>query len=168
MTLLDSNILYDRLTLLAACLCAEIQNPDYGVPDVCFCGIVPGEAVPAEYAGDCNTRCGIAWVRMISAYPSNAVGVLITEPGNCAFGLGMDVEIGILRCISVGSADGDGPTPQELQDAAQLQIADALLMQRALFCCDGVPNKDVVLGTYQSLGPEGGLVGGAYTMSMAV
>jgi hypothetical protein len=46
MTLLDSNPIYDRLTLLAACLCAELENPDNGVPGACFCGIVPGESVP--------------------------------------------------------------------------------------------------------------------------
>jgi len=168
MTLLDQNVIYDRLTLLAACLCTAIEDPDNGVPGVCFCGIVPGDSVPAEYAGDCNTVCGIAWIRLVSAYPSNAVGVLKTEPGNCAFGLGMDVEMGILRCITIGDPDGTGPSPQELVDAAQLQIADALVMQQALFCCDGVPNKDVILGLYQSLGPEGGLVGGSYNMSMAV
>lgn len=168
MTLIDENPIYDRLSALASCLCAEILNPDNGVPDVCFCGIVPGEGVPAEYAGDCNTKCGIAWVRLVSVYPSNQVGVLITEPGNCAFGLGIDIEMGMLRCIEVGGEDGSPPSAAELLAASQLQVADALLMQRALYCCTAIPQKEVILGTYQSLGPEGGLVGGAYSISMGV
>jgi hypothetical protein len=76
--------------------------------------------------------------------------------------------MGILRCINVGDPDGGGPSPAELHEAAQLQIADALVMQRALFCCDGIPNSDVILGLYQSLGPEGGLVGGSYNMSIGI
>jgi hypothetical protein len=166
-TLHDTNPVYDRLTLLAACLCAQIQDPENGVPDVCFCGIVPGEAIPVEYAGDCNDKCGIAWVRMTSLYPSNMVGVAAVEPGNCGFGLGADVEIGILRCISVGDQQ-EGPTPTELVEAAQLAVADALLIQKAVYCCEGVLTRDVVLGLYTAIGPEGGLIGGAYNLSLGV
>jgi hypothetical protein len=41
-------------------------------------------------------------------------------------------------------------------------------MHKAVYCCDGFPPADVVLGQYQSLGPQGGLVGGFYLMSMAL
>jgi hypothetical protein len=167
-TLAEDNAIYDRLTALAACLCAQITDPINGVPDVCFCGIVPGESVPADYAGNCNKKCGMAWVRLTSIYPANIVGAAIVEPGNCDYGIGMDVEMGILRCISVGSADGASPSPAELLAATQLQIADALVMQKALVCCDAIPPKDVILGVYQSIGPEGGLVGGSFPMSMGV
>jgi len=162
------NAVFERLTALATCLCAEIQDPANGVPDVCFCGIVPGEAALGEYAGDCDTKCGMAWIRLVSVYPSNAVGVTVSTAGNCAHGLGMNVEMGMMRCISVGDDQGNGPTPAELLDASELQIADALLMHRALYCCDAIPGRDVILGPYQSLGPQGGLIGGSYGISMAV
>lgn len=165
---LPSNPIFERLAALATCLCAEILNPDWGVPDVCFCGIVPGEAALGDYAGDCDTKCGMAWVRLSSIYPSNAVGVMLTEPGNCAFGLGIDGEIGIMRCIPVGDAMGNPPTPDEMLAAAELQVTDALIMQRAMFCCDAIPQRDVILGQYQTLGPDGGLVGGSFPFSMAV
>ena len=163
-----TNPVYERLSALATCLCAEIENPEWGVPDVCFCGVVPGEPGLGQYAGDCTTKCGAGWVRLVSVYPANSVGVLNTQPGNCSHGLGIDVEIGIIRCISVGDEQGNPPPPSELLAAAELQIADAMLMHRAVYCCDAIHPGDVILGQYQSLGPEGGLVGGSYFMSMGV
>jgi hypothetical protein len=162
------NAAFERLTALATCLCAEIQDPVNGVPDVCFCGVVPGEVASGAYAGDCNDKCGMAWVRMASIYPSNSVGAAVTTPGNCAYGMGMDVEMGITRCMSVGDEQGNPPPAAEMLAAAELQMADAYIMQRALYCCDAIPAKDVILGLYQPLGPEGGLIGGLFTMSMGV
>jgi hypothetical protein len=166
--MIPSNPIFERLTVLATCLCAEIKNPAWGVPDVCFCGVVPGDAVFGMYAGDCNDVCGMAWVRMVTVYPSHAVGSLITEPANCEYGLGVDVEMGITRCMSVGDEQGNLPSPAQQLAAVELQVADALIMQRALYCCDAIPHKDVILGQYQTIGPEGGLIGGTFTMSMAV
>lgn len=163
-----SNPITDRLTALATCLCAAIEDPNSGVPKVCFCGIIPGNAIPVEYTGDCGDTCGAAWVRLVSAYPSNTVGVLHTQPTVCDAGMGIDVEVGILRCISVGDAQGNPPEPAELLAAAELAMNDALLMWKAVLCCDAYTGHDVILGQYQPFGPEGGLTGGAFTMSMGV
>ena len=156
------------LEAVAACLCAEIQNPANGVPDVCFCGIVPGDNTPAMYAGNCKTRCGMAWTRLITLYPSNAVGATTVEPARCDTGMGIDIEVGMLRCISVGDERGNLPTPQEQTDAVKLQLADAFVMWKALLCCTAFPSGDVILTPYQPIGPEGGLVGGRFTASMGV
>jgi hypothetical protein len=163
-----SNPITDRLTALATCLCAAIEDPDSGVPGVCFCGIIPGNAIPVEYTGDCNDKCGAAWVRLTTAYPANAVGVLNTQATACDSGMGIDVEIGILRCISVGDAQGNPPEPAELLAGAELAMDDLMLMWRAVLCCDAFDSRDVILGQYQPVGPEGGLVGGAFTLSMGV
>lgn len=168
MTLYDDNLVYDRLTLLAACLCAQIQDPENGVPDVCFCGIVPGDAAVGQYAGDCSVKCGMAWVRMVNLYPSQGVGQATMVPGNCGRAIGIDVELGIMRCISVGDERGNLPSPAELLAATQLQIADALIMHKAVYCCDALPKQDVIVGEYTPLGPEGGLVGGSILISVAV
>lgn len=168
-TLLDSNLVFTRLSALATCLCAQITDPVNGVPDVCFCGIVPGEQATALYAdGDCADRCGMAWVRLVSLYPSVSIGVLDPTPGNCGSSIGVDVELGIMRCISVGDERGNPPTPDELLAATQLQIADSLVMQRAVLCCDAIPPSEVILSNYTPLGPAGGLVGGMWTLSMGV
>jgi len=165
---IPSNPAFGRLAALATCLCAQIQDPLNGVPDVCFCGIVPGEAALGDYAGDCDVKCGMAWVRMVTIYPSNSVGAALLEPGNCKHGMGMDVEMGMLRCISAGDSLGNPPSPEELLAASELQIADALVMHRAVYCCDTIPPRDVILGQYQTIGPSGGLVGGFFNMSMAI
>lgn len=157
-----------RMEALSACLCAAILDPANGVPDVCFCGIVPGEAVAAQYAGNCSSKCGMAWVRLVSVYPSNAVGVLSVLPARCDTGMGMDVEVGIVRCMSVGDQQGNLPTPKEQLDAALLQYADIAVMWKAILCCEAIPSGDVILGQYRPIGPEGGLVGGSFTLSMAV
>lgn len=166
MTLHDDNPVFARLTTLATCLCGQIQDPENGVPDVCFCGIVPGESAAATYAGDCDTRCGMAWVRMANLYPSTVIGQINSAPRNCATPLGVDVEVGILRCFDM--ADEYGPNPEQLLSATQLQVADAQVIYRAILCCDTISPRDVTIGPYIPLGPQGGLVGGAVTLSMAV
>lgn len=166
MTLFDDNVVYDRLSALAACLCGQIQDPVNGVPDVCFCGIVPGDQAVGNYAGDCKDVCGMAWVRLVQMYPMVSIGSPDVTPGNCGTGIGIDVELGILRCITVGDEQGNLPTAAELLAATQLQIADALIMRKAVQCCDAVPWKDTIVTTYTPSGPLGGLVGGMLNVSM--
>jgi len=153
------------LSALAECLCAEILNPVWGVPDVCTCGVVPGEVASAEQTGNCQTKCGQAWVRLVGLYPMAQIGTPQTEAGNCGAGLGMDVEVGIMRCITVGDGRGNPPTPEQYLAATQLQITDALIMRTAIECCPALPSRDTILGLYQPLGPEGGLVGGLWNLS---
>ena len=166
MTLYDSNPVFSRVGELAECLCAQIQDPENGVPDVCFCGIVPGEQAIGNYAGDCKNKCGMAWVRLVSLYPMASIGQIDSTPGNCGVGVGIDVEMGIFRCISIGDEQGNLPSPAELLEATQLQIADALVMRKAVYCCDAIPSKEVILANYTPVGPLGGLVGGTFRVSM--
>jgi hypothetical protein len=151
------------LTALATCLCAEIVDPVNDVPDVCFCGVIPGEAASAMYGGDCKTKCGMAWTRLITAYGAAGVGNVSNLPGNCATGIGFDVELGMLRCTPIGTATTP-PKPEELLASSQLQLADMMVMRKAIACCPG--SRDWALGTYTPMGPGGGLVGGFWTIQM--
>jgi len=152
------------LTDLATCLCAQIISDD--LPPVCFCGVVPGEQVALDYAGDCEDACGMAWVRLATSYPSVTIGAASARPGNCGLGLGVDVEMGIVRCISVGQVDGQPPSPAELSAAAVLQQADMMALWRSIACCRN--SKDWMIGAYTPYGPEGGTVGGTLTASILV
>jgi hypothetical protein len=152
-----TNPVTDTLTLLAACLCGEVT------PDTCFCGIIPGDQVPAAYAGNCNQKCGMAWVRLVSVYPASGILVPNQSPKNCAAGLGFSVEMGVLRCAHVGTAERP-PTSAEQMVDAQMQHADMLAMRRAVYCCPG--SNDWILGGYIPTGPQGGLVGGVWTLDM--
>jgi hypothetical protein len=85
---------------LLDCLCNGITEA--GLPDTCFCGVVPGEAATQDYGGDCNDACGMSWIRVSSLYPATGIGVASETVGNCGKGLGADLELGIMRCISSG------------------------------------------------------------------
>lgn len=164
-TLLETNAIYKSLTDLSTCLCSEILDPDNGVPDVCFCGVIPGEAASAMYGGNCKTKCGMAWVRLMTAYPAPGPGQQgAITPGNCATGIGYEVEVGMLRCTPVGTADTP-PKDAELLAAAQLQYADMMVMRKAIACC---ASKDWALTAYNPAGPSGGLVGGFWSVAMWV
>lgn len=165
---LPYNPVFARVEAISACLCAEILDPANGVPDVCFCGVVPGEAPSAMYAGNCKDKCGMAWTRLVSMYPANGVGVPLGTVARCDTGIGIEVEVGILRCMSVGDERGNPPSAQEQHDAAELQAADAMVMWKALLCCQAIPHGDVILSRYTPIGPEGGLVGGLIQVALAV
>src|SRR5262245_47959666 len=117
-TLLPTSQVFTVVSDLAACLCAEIETtPD--LPALCFCGVVPGEVAAQDYSGDgSGGKCGMAWVRLASLYPASGVGEPNTNAGNCDAGLGADIEMGVMRCITVGDAMGNPPTPTQLLDAA--------------------------------------------------
>jgi len=168
MSLHDDNRVWATVSALAACLCAAIENPDNGVPGVCFCGVWPGAQVVAQYAGDCNDTCGMAWVRLSGYYPASSVGVQSLQLGNCTAGMGMELEVGILRCMSVGTNEGEPPSPQELADAAQLQIADMQVIWQAVLCCEAFDARSSIIGPYTPTGPQGGIVGGSITIATAV
>jgi hypothetical protein len=156
--------IFDVLTEVAACLCAQIQID--GLPEPCFCGVVPGEAIAIDYAGDCAPLCGMAWVRLSNVYSAASVGVASVLPGNCGRSTGIDIEVGIVRCISAGDSDGSPPSPEELQDATELQLADAMVLQRTLICCDALDSGSIIMGTYTPVGPQGGVVGGTVLVSV--
>lgn len=153
-----------RLQELADCLCAQVAED--GLPGLCFCGVVPGEAAAADYISDRCDDCGMAWVRLVSIYPTAGVGIADTTIGNCNKELGFDVEIGIMRCFSVGDAQGNPPSPNEVREAAALAALDAETMVRAVACCPAINSKSYVMGNYQPLGPQGGVVGGVWTLSL--
>jgi hypothetical protein len=165
MVLLPNNV-QTKLEQVAACVCAQIEVD--GLPKTCFCGILPGQEVAWDYTGDCSGDggCGMAWVRLVAAYPSVVIGTPDQQPGNCGSMVGMDVEVGILRCVSMPHEDGSPPDPADLQADAALQVADAMALRKAVYCCG--PEKDLVLGYYTPLGPAGGVVGGFWLVSMQV
>lgn len=167
----------ETLVGLAACLCAQVdadrqERVDANLPvspQLCFCDLIPGEAPDGSYAGMCDDQAGMAWVRMISMYPAAAVGTVDQRPGNCTSGIGMDIELGILRPIPVASDDqGTPPEPEDVIFSAEQASRDALTLWKAVACCSALPNKDFRMSTFSPTGPLGGLVGGTYTVQVAL
>jgi hypothetical protein len=152
---------------LAACLCTQAKED--GSPDLCFCGVLPGDAVVADYVGEgCEDACGMAWVRLVTAYPSNGVGRIAEGVGNCGKELGADLEIGFLRCLPEPDADGTPPTHEEMLEAVEQQTADMFTMLKAVTCCDALSSKDYILSAYTPTGPMGLIYGGTFTVRLVV
>lgn len=156
---------FEVLEAVVACLGESIKA--VGAPPTCFLGVVPGDAASFEYVGECTDQCGMAWVRMVSLYPSSSTGVADVSVGNCGKGSGLDLELGVMRCTSVGEG-AEPPTPQELAESTALATLDAQAMFRTVACCDIFSEKDYIVGTYTPLGPEGGLVGGIVPVSVSL
>lgn len=161
----QTSLILQQMKEIAACLCAEIEADDS--PGVCFCGILAGgEPYDASGIGDCaEEACGQAWVRLVNAYPAEAVGQQNTDVGNCSKTVGYDLEVGLYRCFTI-EENGGSLTEEEMAEAADRQILDMELMHRAISCCEGIPNREYVLGIYTPYGPLGGLVGGIWTVHL--
>lgn len=152
------------LDAIADCLCRQIERSP--VPGVCFCGVVPGDGVVTDFAGNCkDANQGMAWVRQTLLYPASGVNVVNETVGNCGSGAGMDIEIGMIRPAATVDAYGNPPTADQYRALSQLVNDDAMVMWRALACCDTLTDLDYILGTYQPFGPMGGVVGGVWSVA---
>lgn len=163
MGLLDDNLIFAKLTSLAECLCATIITE--GLPEPCFCGVVPGDIVALDYINGCDDKCGMAWVRLALASPTTGVGVVDEQVNNCGSTVGFTTEVGIARCLPVNE-DGTPPDVADYLASAQLQIADMLAMRKAIECCEDL--GDLILDSYQPLGPSGMAVGGFWLATMTM
>lgn len=155
------------LTDLVDCLCESIIEA--GVPPVCFCGVVPGSQAAMDYAGTCDDRDGMAWVRQISLYPARGLNLVDDTPSNCAASIGMDIEMGMARRVAVLDEFGNLPGAESYAASSALQNDDALVMLRAVQCCmlDDLGDPiEHVLGSYDPFGPLGGIVGGTWSLAV--
>lgn len=153
------------LSDLAGCLCATLSAAS--TPEPCFCGVVPGETVLADLASGCDTRNGVAWVRIASAYPSVTVGQADTRPGNCATGSGLDIEVGVLREVAA-YLEPEAVTEAESLAAALLQHDDMASILKAIRCCTTLDPNDYIVGQYRPMGPLGGMIGGAWMLHVGL
>jgi len=166
----EDTIVYPTMVALSACLCAEITAS--GLPEPCFCGLLPGSTVSLDFcgAGKCDGECGgQAWVRPGEMFTSVAFPSPDTALQNCNSPLAFRLEVGIARCLPMGRNNPVGgyipPTLDEQLAATRLQMADAAAMRRAIQCCMAAnENLDYVLETYSPLPPQGGCGGGTWTV----
>jgi hypothetical protein len=155
---------FPRVAALATCLCEEITRSE--LPEPCRCDLVLGEEIPDDLCGDCSgTRCGTAWVRLVTVFPSSSLPDPDVSTKNCVAPLAFEAELGIMRCSVVGDSRGNPPSVQQRVDEASLALADMQAMYRAIMCC--YRPGEFVLGTYTAIGPAGGCVGGTWSVVAA-
>ena len=125
--------------------------------EACLVAVTPGEDV--DPSGVQNGR-GLAWVRLASAFGSNSPPAKAVTISNCTTGLAARIEVGVLRCMPMPGRTQASLTQEQLEFAAEAQLGDMLLMQRALCCAE----RPFLLDNYTPLGPQGGVVGGAWSV----
>jgi hypothetical protein len=136
--------------------------------------LVPG-ALPA-WDECCD---GFLFVRLITMFPTMGQGVPFpnpdTRPGNCKpVMMASQLGVGVLRCASVIDDNGTAPPAATLTAEALGMTADASILLSAIKCCvaDMVDDEEswveqVVLGSWLPQGPDGGCVGGEWTLTVA-
>lgn len=146
---------------LVECLCKALAEE--GAGPTCFCGVVPGDQVAWDYCGECaGGNCGMGYVKV------NSVFATTSFPGpreytKCNAYLAAEIGVGALRCSPIPTEDGELPTEADMQEAFLAQIADMGAIHRAIQCCGFA---DYFLGTYDPQGPNGGCVGGEWTVTV--
>jgi hypothetical protein len=156
-TVLGSTLVFDRLVDLAACLCQQVD--DLGLPALCRCGVVPGDAVVIDLETCAGANpCGQGWVRLNRVYDASALGVANLVPRPCGPTFAMEVEVGIARCGPVPDSRGRAPSVDAMLAAAQLQMLDMQAIRLATVCCF---DDRILVGDYLPVSGEGAVVGGA-------
>lgn len=161
-----SDPVFDVLTELASCLCEQIRKD--GLPEPCFCGVMPGQLVAYDYVGACEEQNGMAWTRLSTGYPAAGVGRPDVNVRNCSSGVGIEIELGMLRRAPTLQEGGEPPTEAMQLESVKTQTGDMLAMWRAVNCCFGDKGNDYILSTYRPFGPQGFAVGGTFMVMVAL
>lgn len=162
--LVEDKIAWPVVVQLTDCLCAELVTA--GLPPTCICSPMPGEAIAADYV---SREQGMAWVRVSSVYPSAVFPAQDQSASGCLMPMAVQLEVGALYCAPVTQGRSNNPPGlSQVFDSTRTQMAAMAAMLRAIECCLGAASrKGVSLGPYTPLGPDGGVVGGSWTVTVA-
>lgn len=130
-----------------------------------------GENVVAGIDATTDECCeGLAWVRVISAVPTDSFPTPASGYQNCPPAeLAVELELGILRCspyAASGQNELQVPTPEMHAAAVAAVLVDAAAM-RAAACCLG-KLYPVIIGTGQQAQTEANCMGGTQRVTVAV
>lgn len=160
-----ADVVNGTLIDLAACLCNQIE--DNGLPKVCYCGVVPGDAVAVDYISACDDQDGLAFVRLAQVYPAAAVGVVNQRINNCSGGFGLEAEVGIIRSAPPWGEEGEPPSDADnLAGSVQL-VEDMAAIVQAIQCCFGDKGIDYIVQSYRPT-ILGGALGGSFVVMWAI
>lgn len=157
-------LLSDILDLLTS------EESDGGCPLPCFCrvAVYPGLEVPWD---SCSTggACGECDGQLYAAIQS-VTRVAGDGVGACKTYIFTAI-VGAVRCAAQVKDDDQNPFPsvEAVQNDAIRQARDADGIRYAIECCPTRPQRlkdaGIVLERWDPLGPQGGCVGGAWTIT---
>jgi hypothetical protein len=158
--------LREMLTVLLQELSAGLDDAGL-LKSMCAVTVYPGTAVPVDYVG--GEGCGsMAWVRHISANPTVRFPSADVSVDNCAYSLAHIVEVGIVRPSPI--PESDGSTIELPDDVAHfnsaMELADDMILMKDAIQRAAKSIDFLILGSYVPVGPEGGAVGGTWTVTV--
>jgi hypothetical protein len=161
--------LYDAAAAVLACAAAALANTPAGPPTrACV--------VPGVLAFDA-CECGLLAVEMGRLYPSRTFPADASQDPallNCPTPYeAADLTVTVLRCAPMPDGSGAAPSCDRLHAAAGDWWADVAALRAALACClPQLVDDQVVLGFVlrpaQPVGPQGGCIGWAQPITVAL
>lgn len=163
------NILHtlrDILDLLT-CPCGDCLTDDCQlVPQPCRVVLSPGLNVAWDSCGASGDgECGCGGGKEGQLWANITTMETVPDAGNCERII-WTADVGIVRCAATLDDDGNPPEVEAEEHDAWQQAADADRIRYAIRCCESRSDaiRDVELVTWTALGPDGGCVGGAWTI----
>jgi hypothetical protein len=157
--------------MLAALLenLSEVLRENGAYESLCAVTIYPGTMVPYDFAVDSDNECtgGQAWVRLLTSFPTKDYPTPDTRLSNCSAELGLMLEVGIVRPAAVMeqfATEVSIPTPEQEFDLSMALIDDMVWMKEAV-ARTKADYSDLILGAWTPYGPDGGAVGGTWTVT---
>jgi len=148
----------EALRTLLECAVTAIETP------VCRSFINPGDGAAhdnCEKTADSNGQLWVGNLTDTAGWPA-----LTSDPITCATPFAVSIELGIVRCAQGKLKD----TPPYIPDAelvtadAEQQQTDKQALKTAILCCWGVSGKDLLPPIWTPINPQGGCVGGVWTI----
>ena len=167
-------VVYDPLPAIVEELlgCLEDRLTEIGAPP-CRAVWHPGSSVPWDACGTTTAGAeGQAWVAVPRVFPSDNFPAETTDAHRCfPRGYAAEITVGVLRCAATLDEHGRPPPPEDVLADARKQSRDRQASLETIVCCLMGEDADpgiYRLGGWTPLGPDGGCVGGAWTVTVAV
>jgi len=159
--------LRDMLAILLQELTAGLDEAGM-LDSMCALTVFPGTAVPIDYIGSDGTCGAMAWVRHVSSNPTNRFPSADVSVDNCLFTLAHTIEVGIVRPSPIPESDGKTvELPDDLAHlGSALELADDMILMKDAIARAAKSIDFVILGAYAPAGPEGGAVGGTWSLTV--
>ena len=131
--------------------------------------VYPGVGVVPDYGFQSEEGGGMGWVRLVSVNPTITYPNADVRVKHCGrYEFAYIIEVGLLRPAPM-IQDNDVnelviPTDEENFDASMQLFDDIHYMHEAIVRLQG-DYSDVIPGSWTPIGPEGGLVGGTWTLT---
>jgi hypothetical protein len=153
------DVLGPLLTQLLGCVAAALD------PTVGRALVAPGGLVAWD---DCCA--GMVWTRLmaINAEPTTAAKLGASNFDPCGVRWTASIGVGALRCSAAVDEQGGIASAAALTTEAVQVTADAAALCQAVYCCNLLPLARQQVLRWDPLGPDGGCVGGEWTVNLQV